>query len=100
MNLSIQLSIVKVAGSLVDADELDAEGGVLDTFKAPPLDVKDDLSGVFLLVFLMPDVSSTRRLLSLSGRFLAMKYKPVLNVRNKKQIDRAARISNTNRRKQ
>ena len=43
MNLSIQLSIVKVAGSLVDADELDAEGGVLDTFKVPPLDVKDDL---------------------------------------------------------
>ena len=35
--------VVLVEESLVDADELDAEGGVLDTFKAPPLDVKDDL---------------------------------------------------------
>ena len=35
--------MVLVEESLVEADELDAEGGVLDTFKAPPLDVKDDL---------------------------------------------------------
>ena len=35
--------MVLVEESLVDADELDAKGGVLDRFKSPPLDVKDDL---------------------------------------------------------
>ena len=78
---------------LGDADELEAEGGVLDTFEPPPFDVEDDLdlSGVFPLAFLIPDVSSTRRLLSLSERFLAMENKLVLNVTNKERIDRAAR---------
>ena len=44
---------------LGDADELEAEGGVLDTFEPPPFDVEDDLdlSGAFLLAFLIPDVS-------------------------------------------
>ena len=78
---------------LGDADELEAEGGVLDTFELPPCDVEDDLPGVFPLAFLIPDVSSTRRLLSLSGRFLAMENKLVLNVTNKERIDRAARTN-------
>ena len=64
----------------------------------PPFDVEDDLPGVFPLAFLIPDVSSTRRLLSLSGRFLAMENKLVLNVTNKERIDRAARTRLSNRR--
>ena len=86
--------VVVAEEPLGDADELEAEGGVLDTFEPPPFDVEDDLdlSGVFPLAFLIPDVSSTRRLLSLSGRFLAMENKLVLIVTNKERIDRAARI--------
>ena len=84
---------------LGDANELESEGGVVGTFEPPPFDVEDDLPGVFPLAFLIPDVSSTRRLLPLSGRFLAMENKLVLNVTNKERIDRAARTSLTNRRK-
>ena len=75
-----------------DTDELAAEGDVLGTFEPPPFDVEDDLPGDVLLAFLIPNVSSTRRLLSRSGRFLAMENKLVLNVTNK-GIDRTARIS-------
>ena len=64
--------VVVAEEPLGDADELEAEGDVLDTFEPPPFDVEDDLPGVFPLAFLIPDVSSTRRLLSLSGWFLAM----------------------------
>lgn len=91
--------VVVAEEPLGDADELEAEGGVLDTFEPPPFDVEDDLPGVFPLAFLIPDVSSTRRLLSLSGRFLAMENKLVLNVTNKERIDRAARARLSNRRK-
>ena len=35
--------MVVVEEPLVDADELKAEGGVLDTFEPPPFDVEDDL---------------------------------------------------------
>ena len=80
--------VVVAEEPLGDADELEAEGGVLDTFEPPPFDVEDDLdlSGAFPLAFLIPDVSSTQRLLSLSGKF----------VTNKERIDRAARISLSN----
>ena len=91
--------VVVAEEPLGDADELEAEGGVLDTFEPPLFDVEDDLPGVFPLAFLIPDVSSTRRLLSLSERFLAMENKLVLNVTNKERIDRAARTSLSNRRK-
>lgn len=69
-----------------------------DTFEPPPFDVEDDLdlSGAFPLAFLIPDVSSTRRLLSLSRCFLAMENKLVLIVTNKERIDRVARISLSN----
>ena len=84
--------VVVAEEPLGDADELEAEGGVLDTFEPPPFDVEDDLdlSGAFPLAFLIPDVSSTQRLLSLSGKF----------VTNKEQIDRAARISLSNRKEE
>ena len=90
--------VVVAEEPLGDADELEAEGGVLDRFEPPPFDVEDDLdlSGAFPLAFLIPDVSSTRRLLSLSGRFLAMENKLVLIVTNKERIDRAAKISLSN----
>ena len=80
--------VVVAEEPLGDADELEAEGGVLDTFEPPPFDVEDDLdlSGAFPLAFLIPDVSSTQHLLSLSGKF----------VTNKEWIDRAARISLSN----
>ena len=80
--------VVVAEEPLGDADELEAEGGVLDTFEPPPFDVEDDLdlSGAFPLAFLIPDVSSSQRLLSLSGKF----------VTNKERIDRAARISLSN----
>ena len=80
--------VVVAEEPLGDADEVEAEGGVLDTFEPPPFDVEDDLdlSGTFPLAFLIPDVSSTQRLLSLSGKF----------VTNKERIDRAARISLSN----
>ena len=84
--------VVVAEEPLGDADELEAEGGVLDTFEPPPFDVEDDLdlSGAFPLAFLIPDVSSTQRLLSLSGKF----------VTNKERIDRAARISLSNRKEE
>ena len=91
--------VVVAEEPLGDADELDAEGGVLGTFESPPLDVEDDLPGDFPLAFLIPDVSSTRRLLSRSGRFLAMENKLVLNGTNKEGINRTARTSLSNRRK-
>ena len=80
--------VVVAEEPLGDADELEAEGGVLDTFEPPPFDVEDDLdlSGAFPLAFLIPDVSSTQHLLSLSGKF----------VTNKERIDRAARLSLSN----
>lgn len=51
--------VVVAVKPLVDADELEAEGGVFHTFEPPPLDVEDDPPGVFPLAFLITNVSST-----------------------------------------
>ena len=85
--------VVVAVKPLVDADELEAKGGVLDTFELPPLDVEDDLPGIFPLAFLITDVSTTRHLLSLSGRFLAMENKLVPNIPNKERIEQQEQVS-------
>ena len=43
--------VVVAQEPLGDADELEAEGGVLDTCEPPPFDVEEDLPGVFPLAY-------------------------------------------------